>query len=192
MKATPDLWHKYTADYELVTVKDKKGRERKEARYTGPWFCLMGSSGAVRTKLILSAVCGVILAGLLVWSQIFNHSSAWAVYVAVPQAVALFPLLYLLMGLMSLPYDLKPMERPGYMHGIIRVCRSLVAVMVLCGISLIGDFIYRVVAKDWLYLQEDIWYLVILAGILVLGGVILYLLYSIEIAERANHAVHKE
>ena len=152
----------------------------------------MGSSGAVRTKLILSAVCGVILAGLLVWSQIFNHSSAWAVYVAVPQAVALFPLLYLLMGLMSLPYDLKPMERPGYMHGIIRVCRSLVAVMVLCGISLIGDFIYRAVAKDWLYLQEDIWYLVILAGILVLGGVILFLLYSIEIAERANHAVHKE
>ncbi len=192
MKPTPDLWHKYTADYELITVKDKKGRDVKEARYIGSYFHVKGSPGAIRTKLFLTLACGIILTALLVFIQLDTHVTAWTAYVAVPQTVALFPLLYLLMGLTSLPYKLKPMERPFYMHGIIRICRCAVAILVLCGVSFAGDFIYRAFTKDWFFRPEDIRYLIILGGILLLAVAILVLLNSIEITERHNPAVSKE
>lgn len=179
---------KYIDDYSLEEYTDGKGRVKKRTHYNGSWFCVKGDEARARRRLFLSLTLALILGAALIAVQVQTHTSAWAFYVILPQAVALFPLLYLALGLFKLPYRLRPMERGSYFMGIIRVCRSSVAILILCAASFIGDFVFRGLSGDWVYLHADRLYLVLLGLVLLCCGAILWLLNGIEIDERPNHA----
>ncbi len=179
---------KYIDDYSLEEYRDGKGRVKKRPHYNGSWYCVKTDAARAKRSLYASLALSLLLGAALIVVQLQTHASSWAFYVVLPQAVALFPLLYLALGLFKLPYRLRPMERGSYFMGIIRVCRSSAAILILCAASFVGDFIYRIVSKDWLFLGDDRRYLAVLALVMVCCAAILRLLNGIDIDERPNHA----
>jgi len=179
---------KYVDDYKAETVIDEKGREKKRARYVGPWYFITSDERSSRTRMIVSAVLGFVAAACHVYLVLTNHYGVNKYPVILPKLLALFPLLYLGMGLASLPFGLKPMHRDKHVHSFMRASKSAIAVALMVGVSLAAILIYRIVEGDFLFLTDD-WLLlgISVAEIAALIAVI-RLLYTVEREERPNSA----
>lgn len=177
---------KYVKDYKTETYTDKKGRTREKAVYIGTWFVLTEEPKKARLKVFSGAALGVLAVALLVVTELgYYTGSAW-LPVSVPRLLALFPALYLLMGVAYLPYGLKPMHRDRYMHSFIRASRSGVAVLAMTAVSFIASFVYRMVMKDWTFVKGDWLYIAASAAMFASIGLMLWVLYSADVDEKPN------
>ena len=92
----------------------------------------------------------------------------------------------MLMGLVSLPFGLKPMHRDRHQHSFMRASKSGVAVALMQGVSFIAVFIYRFAKGDLWFRPEDWVYI----GAMVLEAaciiVMIRLLYNVEREEKPN------
>ncbi len=182
---------KYVDDFKTELVEDENGKVRKKTTYIGTWTELREPGGKTLAKLIGSAVLAAAIGVLLMATLLLNHASSASLLVMLPLAAALFPSLYLLMGAASLPYRQKPMRRDQYMHGFVRMQRSSVAVIIFTVVATICSFVYRIFRSDWLFLTEDGTFLVQLAFVIVCSVGVLWMLGTIEVAEKPNSA-HKD
>ncbi|MBR6109498.1 MAG: hypothetical protein IKQ36_07145 [Clostridia bacterium] len=177
---------KYVSDYKTETVTDDKGRERKRARYIGPWYVITTEPGPSRARMIAALALGVIAAALHVFMLLHTHYGMGEYPVLIPTLFALFPLMYMLMGLVSLPFGLKPMHRDRHQHSFMRASKSGVAVALMQGVSFIAVFIYRFAEGDLWFRPEDWVYI----GAMVLEAaciiVMIRLLYNVEREEKPN------
>ena len=180
---------RYVDDFKIEEYRDARGKTRRKAVYIGPWTVLNETGGRTLAKIIGAAALAAAGAAVLFSALLLTHTMSGNPFVMIPLYVALFPTLYLVMGAFSLPYRQKPMRRDQYMHGIRRMQRSSVAILIFIAVSLIAGFIYRFAEKEWMYLKRDTWFLVscILSALLFAG--LLWLLGSIEVHERANEDV---
>ena len=177
---------KYVNDYKTETYTDKKGRLRKKAVYVGTWFVIGDEPEKARAKVFSAALLGVLAVALLVAIQLLYYSGHAELYVSVPRLLALFPALYLMMGVSYFPFRLKPMHRDRYMHSFIRASRSGVAVLAMTVVSLIAAGIYRIVMKDWVFLKGDWIYIALSIAMFSSIGLMLWLLYSVDVDEKPN------
>jgi len=180
VRAYTDSKRKYAEDYEIVTEEDENGREKETIVYQGAMY-RPRTWGNEKKKIIWGAVCGGLSCVFLILSQLFVHASSWAPYVALPLAAALIPAAFLCAGLVRLPYKLAPMRRDQYMRGMIRVCRSALAVAILSGIAFAGDFLYRALSGDWMYMGEDIRFLIFAACTAGLAAAALVLIRDVAV-----------
>lgn len=183
---------KYTEDFRLKTETDEKGRTRKKAVYIGTWFVIRdyGTSDRLRmTGSLLAAVAVMVIQFSL---MLQSHAGSGSLFVILPLAAALFPGLYLLMGASSLPYRGKPMRRDQYMHGIIRMSRSAVAVIAFNTVAAFATLVYRAVKGDWMFLGGDWTFLILFLASTALCAGIIWILRGIEITERPNSAFTNE
>ncbi len=177
---------KYAADFEVTEEKDANGRIRKTVRYTGVWTVIREDSPAVRVRLGMAAGLGALLIAALFRMLLMNHLAGSWLQVMLPLLAALFPGMYLAMGLTALPWRGKPMRRDQYMHGFIRVFRSAAAVGVCVLIGQAAALITRAVLGDWLYLTED-WRFTGYGGFILMAAIgIIAMLRSIDVTERPN------
>ena len=183
---------KYVDDYKVELVRNERGRLRKKTTYIGLWFCMREDGRGTRARLIASTALGVCAAADLVGLLMLDHAGSGWLPVSLPKVAALFPMLYLLMGLLSLPFGGKPMPRDRYMHSFIRSLRSSVALLALEGVSLLLGAVYRLLYRDWLFLSGDWQYLVLCAMSFASLGAILRLLSGIGIKELPNAACAKK
>ena len=186
-KSFSDL-KKYVSDFEIVEVKDKKGRLRKRAVYKGTWTVIQSSDTAVKLKLWGTLALAVILAVVYIRMLLLTHLASGQILVMVPFLAGLFPALYLVMGAFSLPFRGKPMRRDQYMHSFIRVSRSAAAVIVCAAIGLIASLIYRAVAGNWLFWPEDRLFVIFCFLIMGMSAGTITLLRSIDLTEKPNEA----
>ena len=177
--------NRYVDDYKLVEEKDAKGRVRKKAVYVGTWTVLR-QPAAARLRLFLSLGLALALAAAYVRVLLLTHAASGSLPVMLPLLAGLFPLLYLLMGCLSLPFGLKPMRRDQYMHSFIRASRSAAAVGILALAGVIASIIYRAVHGDWMFLREDILFLTLCLLVAGLSGAVIGLLRGVDLAEREN------
>ncbi len=177
---------RYLDDFEIVEVPGRGGRTRKQALYRGAWTVLDESAAPQRWKLWAALVLCLAAAAALAWLIMLSHAFSRAWQVMVPLLAALFPALHLLRGAGVLPYGGRPMRRDQYDHGIIRCCRSGLAMAVLAGVSLLASLITRAVTGDWFFAPRDTLYLVLCAalGLASLGAMLL--LQRVELTEREN------
>ena len=183
---------RYVNDFQTEEITDGKGKTRKKITYIGTWNVLRDTGRRTLVKLISSAGLSVVAVALVFAVLLLQHGFGGDYVVMVPFMVVLFPLFYLLMGASSLPYRQKPMRRDQYMHGMIRMQRSSVAIMVLAAVGTIASLIVRTVRKDWLFLSEDWLFLVYAVLLIVCCGGILVILQSLELAELPNSAYAQE
>lgn len=183
---------KYVDDYKIELAENKKGKLRRTVTYIGIWYAIKNNEKSARTKLFIVLALGIIAAGCLVGMLLnWNSADVW-LPVTVPKAVALLPMLYLLMGVSELPYKLKPMHRAKYYHSFIRISRSGVGVLAFVGVSIVAEIVYRFVYKAW-DLGQGEWLSFMFAGVLIASVVAtIKLLYSIEIDELPNSAYKPE
>ena len=177
---------RYVNDFKIEEYQDARGKTRTRAVYTGPWTVLEDTGGKTLAKLIGAAALAAAGTILLFVTLLSSHLMADKLLVMIPLYVALFPTFYLLMGAFSLPYRLKPMRRDQYMHGIMRMQRSSVAIIVFITVGVIASFIYRISTQEWWFQKKDILFLVgcVVSALLCAG--VLFLLGSLDTRERPN------
>lgn len=179
---------KYVDDFKIVEEKDAKGRLRKKAVYTGVWFVSGEKPETTRRKLFGALGLAVLLVAAYVRMILLTHASSGQYPVMIPMLIGLFPCMYLMMGVFSLPFRGKPMRRDQYMHSFIRASRSATAVGVFDLIALIATMIYRAVKPDWIYLPEDWVYTALAVAVPALALGIIFLLRSVDLNEKPNNA----
>ena len=177
---------KYVKDFRIEKTTDNKGRIRKKAIYTGTWTVFRDQGSAVQAKLWIVLMLSVVLAGLYVWALLLTHLTSARLEVMVPLLLGLFPLLYLLMGSLSLPFRGKPMRRDQYMHSFIRVSRSCAAISVFTLLGFIITLILRAVWGNWSFFSEDGIFSIFCLLIPLLAICMILLLRSIDITEKEN------
>ena len=186
-KSFSDL-KRYIGDFEIVEVKDKRGVPRKKAVYTGVWTVLRDSTPTGRRKLWIASGMAVLLFAVYGWMLLLTHAGSAHLGVMLPLLAGLFPGLYLLMGVFSLPFRGAPMRRDQYMHSFIRASRSAVGVSAFAFAGLLASFVYRIILGDWQFLPEDWYFIAACAVIGMLSAGIVFFLRSIDLAERENAA----
>ena len=186
-KSFSDL-KKYVGDFKIVEEKDARGKLRKTAVYTGIWFVPREKPEKLRLKLWGSLAMAVVLMIAYVRMILLTHASSGQYPVMIPMLIGLFQGMYLMMGVLSLPFRGKPMRRDQYMHSFIRASRSAVAMGVFDLVSLIATMIYRAVKPDWIYLPEDWWYTGLAVAVPLLAIGVIFLLRSVDIDEKPNEA----
>ena len=174
---------RYIDDYDTDLVEDEKGKYRKKVVYTGPMIPIMSDPKSVRARLL--AVIPMVLANAaaVVYAAFMKHASVSWVLTNTLLIGVMFPSFYMIMALLHLPYSGKPMQRDGYMHGMIRMFRSAGAVMVVQIAGFVNDFFYRFYFKDWMFFPEDFLFLGLIVGSGLLAGGIVLILRSIEVDE---------
>ena len=177
---------KYVKDFKIEETTDEKGRVRRKAVYTGAWIVPRNPGSAVQAKLWAVLALAVLLAAMYVRAVLLTHLTSNRLEVMIPLLLGLFPLLYLLMGALSLPFRGKPMRRDQYMHSFIRVSRSCVAVSVFALLALLITMILRAVWGDWSFFPEDWKYTALSVLVLLPAGGMVLLLRGIETTEKDN------
>lgn len=178
----------YVDDYKTELVEDEKGRMRKKTTYVGIWYFVDDEPRAARVKLIVSAALCVLAAALCVLPLFIKGVERGWLLAALPKLLALFPLLYLLMGAASLPFSLKPMHRDRYMHSFVRILRSGAAVGVMTLVSFGAKLVYRMVNADWMFMGKDVLELVCGLGAIAALTAAILLLRSVGVEEKPNSA----
>lgn len=179
---------KYLKDYKTETVTDEKGRQKKRARYIGPWYFVTTDPKISKIKMTASLVLGVMACVCHIMLPLQKHFGMDKYPVLVPILFALFPLMYLMMGLCSLPFSMKPMHRDRHAHSFMRASKSCVAVALMLAVALIALFIYRIALGDFMFLSGDWIFTGLLAAEIVILIVIIWLLYTVEREEKPNSA----
>ena len=180
-------WNHFAEDFELVEETDARGRLRRKARYLGTWQTLRRPE-ADRWKLPAALALSLLCAAALAGAAVLPHTLSGQLTVMLPLLLGLLPALYLLMGAAALPFRGRPMRRDQYMHSFIRVSRSAVAVAAFALVALAAALIVRALDGFWIFLPWD-WRLLareLGAAALALG--LIFLLRSVDIAERENGA----
>ena len=179
---------KYVSDFLIEETADEKGRIRRTAVYTGPWTVFRDPGPSAQRKLWITLLLSVLMTGLYVRAMLLTHLTSARFEVTVPLLLGLFPVLYLMMGALSLPFRGKPMRRDQYMHSFIRVSRSCVAISVFALIPLIITLILRLSCGNWDFFPEDWLFTVFCLFVPVLAAGIILLLRSIDVTEKENAA----
>ena len=180
---------KYINDFKIVEEKDAKGRLRKKAVYTGVWFVPAEKPEKTRWKLIGTVAMALLLMAAYVRMILLTHASSGQYPVMVPMLLGLFPGMYLMMGILSLPFRGNPMRRDQYMHSFIRASRSAVALGICDLVALTATMVYRAVKPDWIYFPEDWLYTSLAVAVPALAAGIIFLLRSIDLDEKPNDTV---
>ena len=182
---------KYIGDFEIVE-ENHNGKLKKVARYKGTWTILKEVSSRTFCKLWAVLALGVGETALYVRTLLLTHLTSSRLTVMIPLLAGLFPLLYLMMGVLALPFRGKPMRRDQYMHSFIRASRSSVAIMVCVALALLATLIFRITGGDWQFFPEDLAYTGYSLAIAAVAAGIIFLLRSIDLTEKENGDVAKD
>ena len=153
---------KYAALYRSEPYVDERGRKKTRLRYTGPWMVPLDTERVAQIKIPLCGIGTWLILAALIVLQLFRHASSGCWYTSVLLLLALFPGAYGALGSIDLPWRGKPLTYDRYMHSVIRICRSSLAVLILTGVTaVICEPVYRIVSRDWIFLREDIGFLIL-------------------------------
>ncbi len=173
----------YADDYEDELYEDEHGKTRRRVTYIGPYIPVRNDARPLRIIIVGILVLSGLTIAAVVSAMLINHTSAWWFFTSVPMTAAAFPCLYMVMGTLHLPYSGKTIQRDAYMHGIVRMFRSSGAIIALTAITLLSEFVFRIIKKDWMFLNGDKLFLALLAGIILTCLGIIFLLRMIDADE---------
>ena len=178
---------KYVEDFEIVE-ENRNGKLKKTVKYKGTWTILEEVSSGTFCKLWGALALSAGIAAAYVRALLLTHLTSSQLTVMIPLLAGLFPLLYMVMGALALPFRGKPMRRDQYMHSFIRVFRSAAAVIVCLALTLLATLVFRLTGNNWQYFPEDWWFTGLCLGAAAAAAGLIFLLQSVELAERENTA----
>lgn len=152
---------KYIGDYETVVTAGKDGSEKKEIVYRGDYYEIsLDEAGLLqfkRNSLLLFAVIIILhIAG-----GFLNSRGMYQMYVAIPYALAFFPLLYLAEGILRLPKEKRNYRRDEIGNSFERMKTSSWVLFIFLGIGLLGEMIFLLFITDGNSITLDMLFLLI-------------------------------
>ncbi len=167
--------HKYLEGY----VRDLGGAYT----YSGKYFKFdMPKKELRRVKAVL-AVLAFALAALFVFAGILNSAGSRILYVILPYAVMLLPILFILSDIYKIAVNICPMTRKQYDHSVVQLKHSTAAVIIFSAMSSVGDIIYLLFFCSPADLSKELIYLVACLGILITSIILLSVLRKIKCIE---------
>lgn len=133
---------KYAEDYDIVVDVDDKGREKRKAVYHGDYFEIdldQASLTKFNTTSILLMVAIIIfhIAGGFVGNRGMYHF-----FVVLPYTIAFFPMLYMVVGVISLPREKRKYRRDEIGLSFTRIKNTSTILLILLSIGVIGEILY--------------------------------------------------
>lgn len=171
-------------DYNTELYRDKKGKLKERVVYIGPMIPFAEEKKTVQRKLIAATVISIALVVTVLFATFCEHTTAWWGLTSLAMAGSLFPCFALITGLVNFPFSAKPMKRDRYLHSIIRAMKSTGIVFAFLAVEIIGEIAYRISREDWLFLRDDIVFLMAIALAIALCVTNLIVLRSIKVDER--------
>lgn len=153
--------NKYKDDYETVVTTGEDGREHDEIVYRGDYYEIpLDEADLIRFKrnslLLLAVIIVLHIAG-----GFLNNRGMYQMYVAIPYALAFFPLLYLTEGILRLPKEKRKYRRDEIGNSFERMKTSSWVLFVFLGIGVLGDIFFLLFIADGNRIDLDIFYLLI-------------------------------
>lgn len=177
---------KYVDEYEKKEITGENGKRKTIAVYKANWYIMKDDSSKTRGKLILSAGFTILIMAALITCVFLNYDTQSSIFVVAPQAFALFPALYQIMGGLNLPYNMKPMEHHRYMHSFIRICRAAAGTSVFLVVALGAEVIVRIASGLIPDSAGDILHILLLMLTAGMSIAVIAVLQSVDIGERPN------
>lgn len=151
--------HKYLESY----VRDLGG----DYTYSGAYFKFDMPEKELRHVKAALAVLTSALAALFVFAGMLNSAGSRILYVILPYAVMLLPILFMLSDIYKIAVIIRPMTRKQYDHSVVQLKRSTVAVIIFSAMSAVGDIIYLLFFCSPADVSKELIYLIACLGILI-------------------------
>lgn len=151
---------KYIKDYKVEYIVKPNGKPGIKAVYVGKYYGYVAKGKVLKhAKLLLAVLCFIgVTFGILPF--VYRSESVHTLYVAVPHAVALFPIVYTLIGVFNLFYCCPPLIAEFRAKIVDRLARAPIASAVLLGAVSVAQAVNLVLNFDKLSLIADGGYLV--------------------------------
>lgn len=161
---------KYTKDYRVDYEQGKHGRIKTNTYYVGDYYSFVSEphqvARAKRIYLICTVLCVASFASFAVKS-----TAAYTMYVSIPQALAVFPLMYLVMGVYGLLVRKAPFTREQSDKTSNRIISSSFGVLLFSTVALCGDVVCWFVNSSNMQYPGDIVTTVLLFVLCAASGV---------------------
>lgn len=167
----PMSLRRYIEDYEIDTIIDDKGREKRVLKYKGPHFTVSILEMEFKAYRRLS----YLLFGLIILMHISSGFTAnpgmYQIYVALPFAMAFLPLTFLGFGIVGLPRNLEKIQRDAMERSFKRIKINSIALLIIFGLILLGEILYMVIHPSIPHFKNEIFFILpeILASVSLLG-----------------------
>lgn len=139
---------KYKGQYKLHTEMDEKGREKRVAVYQGDYYALDLTVEAKRAFFKRSLIVLAVFAVLYMAYLCLASPSSYCIYVLPFASAAMAPLVYCIMGMVSMLRAPQKMTSVQKEKGIGRVMRSFLGCMVLLFLASLGDLILMIRSQN--------------------------------------------
>jgi hypothetical protein len=130
---------KYLTEYRTETVIDSRGRERRVARYIGPYFSCPLDKRALRAARIVLALAALLCAALFVAAAVADGGAMRRFYSAPLFAASVLPIFFMLAAVIEMKCGL--LTRRESDAGAPRYRSAALAGAVLSGAAFIGGII---------------------------------------------------
>ena len=104
-------YKKYVSDYTKKYVVKPNGRPGVTATYTGKYFRFSADSETIKKSRITFACLSISAMVFTLIPLFYKSIGAHTIYVALPHAISLFPLIHLLLGVYNFCFGKTPMIR---------------------------------------------------------------------------------
>ncbi len=131
---------KYTKDYRVDYEQGKRGRIKTKTYYVGDYYTFVSTRDQVKRTKRIYLIC--VIACIVSFASFAIQSTAsHTMYVAIPQALAVFPLFYLVMGVYNLFVLEPPFTREQSDKISNRIISSSFATLLFATVALCGDVV---------------------------------------------------
>ena len=150
---------KYARDYEIKDSEDENGHKKSELAYIGKYYELeLDTPELIRFKKI-SFLLLAFIAIFHIGSGFLSNRGMYQLYVALPYALAFFPLVYLTEGILRLPKEKRKYRHDEIGNSFDRMRTSIYFLIALLGIALLGEIVFLMFFSDKVQRPMDFLYL---------------------------------
>ena len=164
--------NRFKDDYRETARLDSRGRAVRGYDYVGRIYVLPFDGKKKWRTVWITLLYALGLTAVQVAAGLLNPDSSHTFWIVYPYLFIYLPLFYAFFGVYAYAEATTRMQSVQYEHGLVRIRRSFVAVMVLAALNVVLDVAYMIVHRGEIRLGVELAYC--LMFVLLIVGVICY------------------
>lgn len=164
---------KYRDDYETIVVTDEHGREKEETVYRGAYFTVSSDGPSIVQFKRYSLLLLVVFIILHIGGGFLNNRGMYQFYVALPYAIAFFPLIYLTEAVLRLPKEKQFYRHDEVGRSFDRLKTSNTILLALLIVGVLGEVVFLLFFSNGAQLAQELLFLMF-EGLAVLTMAVIF------------------
>lgn len=164
--------NEFKDDYRETTRLNADGKAVRDYEYVGRFYVLPFDEKQKRRTARINLWYVLGLTAVQVLAGMMNQDSSHTFWIVYPYLFLYLPLFYAFFGVYAYSKAQVRMQSAQYRHGLVRIRRSLIGVLVLAAVNFLLDVVYMVLHRGTIRLGVELAYC--LMFVLLIAGVVLY------------------